>query len=66
MTRPGKIPAQVGNKPRVCRSRGGRLNHWAKEAGFVWGLAGDDDYENGGEDEEGGEDINCNHGARVG
>ena len=28
MTRPGKIPtAQAGIEPRICRSRGGRLNH---------------------------------------
>ena len=27
MTRPGKIPAKAGIKPRACRSRGGRLNH---------------------------------------
>ena len=33
-TRPGKIPLQVGFKPRVFRSRGGRLIHKAKEA--VW------------------------------
>ena len=34
MTRPGKIPSQAGFEPRIFRSRGGRLNHWAKEA--VW------------------------------
>ena len=27
MTRPGKIPSQVGFKPRIFRSRGGHLNH---------------------------------------
>ena len=27
MTRPGKIPVQAGFKPRIFRSRGGRLNH---------------------------------------
>ena len=33
MTQPGKIPtAQVGIEPRVCRSRSGRLKHWANEA----------------------------------
>ena len=33
MTRPSKIPtAQAGIDPRICRSRGGRLNHWAKKA----------------------------------
>ena len=33
MTRPGKIrSARAGIEPRVCRSRGGRLNHWANEA----------------------------------
>ena len=30
MTQPGKISAQAGIEPRVCR--GGRLNHTAKEA----------------------------------
>ena len=32
MTRPGKIPSQVGFELRILRSRGGRLNHWANEA----------------------------------
>ena len=33
LTRPGKIPtAQAGIEPWICRSRGGRLNHKAKEA----------------------------------
>ena len=31
MSRPVKIPAQAGIEPRVFRSRGGRLNHWANE-----------------------------------
>ena len=32
MTRHGKIPSQSGFKPRIFRSRGGRLNHYASEA----------------------------------
>ena len=33
MTGPGKIPtAQAGIEPRICRSQGGHLNHWANEA----------------------------------
>ena len=32
ITRPGKIPAQARIEPQVCRSRGGRTNHQAKEA----------------------------------
>ena len=32
MTRAGKTPAQVGFEPRVCRSRGERLNHQTNEA----------------------------------
>ena len=33
MTRSGKMPTETaGIEPRVCRSRGGRLNHWANEA----------------------------------
>ena len=33
MTRPGKISTeQAGFEPRIFRSRGGRLNHWANEA----------------------------------
>ena len=32
-TRAGKIPmAQAGTKPQICRSQGGRLNHYANEA----------------------------------
>ena len=48
MTRPGKIPAQSGIEPRVCRSRGGRLNLLAnetvlereREGGGGWGKRG--------------------------
>ena len=32
MIPPGKIPSQAGFEPRIFLSRGGRLNHWAKEA----------------------------------
>ena len=36
MTRPGQIPtAQAGIEPRIFRSRGGRLNHYAKGAVVV-------------------------------
>ena len=34
MTRPGKIPSQAGFKPRIFRSRGGRLNLLASDAVF--------------------------------
>ena len=32
MTRPGKIPPQVGFDPPTFRSRGGRFNHYANQA----------------------------------
>ena len=32
MIRPGKIPPQARFEPRIFRSRGGRLNHYATEA----------------------------------
>ena len=32
MTRPGKIPSQLGFEPRIFRSRGGHLNHQVNEA----------------------------------
>ena len=31
MTRPGKIPVQAGIEPRVCHSRGRRLNHYTNK-----------------------------------
>ena len=35
MTQPGTIPKEnTGLKPRVCRSRDGRLNHWANVSVF--------------------------------
>ena len=41
MSRPGKIPAMKARiKPRVCRSRGGRLNHWAIVCWLVGWLVG--------------------------
>ena len=47
MTRPGKIPSQVGFEPGFFRSRGGHLNHKANEAvrgkgGGRWGGGGRD------------------------
>ena len=36
MTRPGKIPSQARFEPRIFRSRGGRLNHKANEAVYLY------------------------------